>query len=35
LYVAERGDLSPAGVRYVHQLLHAALAHAAQMRIIK
>jgi integrase len=34
LYVAKRGDLSPAGVRYIHQVLHAALAHAARMRMI-
>jgi integrase len=34
LYVAKRGELSPAGVRYIHQVLHAALAHAARMRMI-
>jgi len=34
LSVAKRGDLSPAGVRYIHQVLHAALAHAARMRMI-
>ena len=32
--IAKRGDLSPAGVRYIHQVLHAALAHAARMRMI-
>lgn len=34
LYIAKRGELSPAGVRYIHQVLHAALAHAARMRMI-
>ena len=34
LYVAKRHELSPAGVRYLHQVLHAALAHALRMRLI-
>lgn len=34
LYSFKRGDLSAAGIRYIHQLLHAALAHALRMHAV-
>jgi integrase len=34
LYSSKRRDLSPAGIRYIHQVLHTALAHGLRMHAV-